>query len=103
MTAEFRRIMKDQPNKLFLSFIKPHKPVTPSTPVTPASQTSYSLKHARWIRSLLGQAGIDTEIFKAHSVRGAATSAAANGSVPLEEILKMADWNKRSTFQTILL
>ena len=55
MTAEFRKIMKDQSNKLFISFIKPHKPVTPST-------------LARWIRSLLDQAGIDTEIFKANSI-----------------------------------
>ena len=65
VTAKFRNSTKDQFNRLFLSFIKPHKPVTSST-------------LACWIRSLLGDSGIDTEIFKAHSVRGAATSAAAN-------------------------
>ncbi len=57
VTAKFRNSTKDQSNKLFLSFIKPHKPVTSST-------------LACWIRSLLGDSGIDTEIFKAHSVRG---------------------------------
>ena len=44
-------------------------------------------------------AGIDTEIFKAHSVRGAATTAAANALVPLEKILHMADWSNASTFR----
>ena len=44
--------------KLFLSFIKPHKAVTSST-------------IARWLRTILEQAGIDTEIFSAHSTRGA--------------------------------
>ena len=44
-------------------------------------------------------AGIDTGIFKAHSVRGAATTAAANTLSPLEEILNMADWSNASTFR----
>jgi hypothetical protein len=37
-------------------------------------------------------------IFKAHSARGASTSAAANASVLIEVILKMADWSTASTF-----
>ena len=54
---------------------------------------------ARWIRSILKDAGVDTSIFKTHSVREAATSAAANAFVPLQEILNMADWSNSSTFQ----
>jgi hypothetical protein len=48
---------------------------------------------ARWLKSLLGKAGIDTGIFKFHSVRGAATSAAANA-----DILKAGDWSSESVF-----
>jgi spore coat polysaccharide biosynthesis protein SpsF (cytidylyltransferase family) len=45
------------------------------------------------------EAGIDTEIFKAHSLRGASTTAAANALVPLREILNMADWSNASIFR----
>ena len=54
---------------------------------------------ARWIRSFLKEAGVDTSVFKTHSVRGAATSAAAKAFVPLQEILDMADWSNPLTFQ----
>ena len=40
-----------------------------------------------------------TSIFKAHSVRGASTSAAANQGVTTEDILKAADWRNSSTIQ----
>ena len=72
--------------KLFLSFIKPHKAVTSST-------------IARWLRTVLEQAGINTEIFRAHSIRGASASAAARGGVTLEDILKAANWSSESVFQ----
>ena len=48
---------------------------------------------ARCIKSLLKLAGIDTGIFSAHSLRGAATSAAFNRGVSISEILNMADRN----------
>ena len=44
------------------------------------------------------KAGIDTGIFKAHSVRGAATSAAASVGVTTADILKAADWSSESVF-----
>ena len=77
-TSKLRATTDNDPQNLFLFYIKPHRPVSPST-------------IARWIRELLAEAGIDVSIFKAHSVRGASTTAAANASVPLDEILKMAD------------
>lgn len=44
----------DIESRLFPSHVKPHKPVT-------------SQRIAHWVKDLLQQAGIDTNIFKAHS------------------------------------
>ena len=60
-TSEFRALSTDnQKISIFLSRIGKHDPVTSST-------------IARWLKTCLSEAGIDTEreIFKAHSVRGA--------------------------------
>ena len=48
---------------------------------------------------MLEESGIDTNLFKAHSVRSASTSAAANQGVTTEDILKAADWSSDSSFQ----
>ena len=48
---------------------------------------------------MIGDSGIDTNIFKAHSVRSAAASAATNQGVTTEDILKAADWSTESSFQ----
>ena len=85
-TSCFRSSGVDQPNQLFLSFIKPHKAVT--------SQTL-----AHWIKNTMEDAGIDTAIFKAHSVRGASSTAAAEKGVLMADILRTADWSKDSTFR----
>ena len=45
-------------------------------------------------------AGIDSQMFKAHSVRGASTTADANAFVPLSTIMSMAGWFLPSTFRT---
>ena len=70
---------------LFISFIKPHGAVTAST-------------IGRWIKIVLGEAGIDTSIFTAHSTRSASTSKAA-ASVPVDTILATAGWKEESTFR----
>jgi len=49
---------------------------------------------------VLKNAGIDTDIFIAHSVRGASTTAAVNNIVPPDDVMKMADLSHASTFQT---
>lgn len=54
---------------------------------------------AHWIKDLLKEAGVDTEVFKVHSVRGASTSAALKKGVHLSDILNTADWSKESTFK----
>ena len=61
---------------------------------TPASSTTL----ARWVRLVMQSAGIDTTIFKAHSTRAAAMSAAYNHYIPLGEILASAKWKISSTF-----
>ena len=72
-------------SKLFLTFIRPYNPVSPRT-------------IARWIMSVLKSAGIDTSKFKAHSVRGAATSRAYFTGTPVADILEMADWSSEHVF-----
>ena len=80
------RDLRSEETKLFISLIKPHNRVTSST-------------IARWIKSLLEAAGVDTSIFQAHSVRGASSSTAANMGITTNDILKAADWSSESVFQ----
>ena len=64
-TLEFRDMASSKPNtSLFISWIGKHLPVTSSS-------------IARWLKTCLSESGIDTGIFKAHSVRGASSSTAA--------------------------
>lgn len=71
--------------KLLISFTKPHHSVTKDT-------------IARWIRTLLAMAGVDTKIFTAGSVRPAAASRAKALAVPISAILARAGWGHESTF-----
>ena len=72
-------------DKLFVSFVKPHKAVTTDT-------------IGRWIKAVMSNAGIDTDKFKAHSVRAAACSKAKTNCVPVEHILSTAGWSSSCTF-----
>ena len=47
----------------------------------------------------MGKAGINTAIFKAHSIRGATVSAASNAGITTNDILNAADWSTPSVFQ----
>ena len=58
---------------------------------------------ARWLKTCLAEASINTEIFKAHSVRGASSSTAASAGVTAADILKAADWSSARTFQKFYL
>jgi len=46
------------------------------------------------------EAGVDTFVLKAHSVRGALCLMAAWAGVTTADILKAADWSLEGTFQT---
>ena len=72
--------------KLFLATIKLHNLVTSST-------------IARWLRVMLERAGVNTEVFKAHSVRAASASAAAGTGLTTNDILNAADWSTESVFR----
>ena len=48
---------------------------------------------------MLDLAGIDTNTFKAHSVRGASASAAVSAGLTTNQILNAADWSSESVFQ----
>ena len=85
-TRVYREENPGSPQLLFLSYVKPHKPVT-------------SQRLAHWLKELLGKAGIDTSVFKAHSVRGASSTAASMKGVLIEDILRTADWSTDSTFR----
>ena len=70
---------------LFISFIKPFKVVSKAT-------------LARWLKQTLKNSGVDTDVFKAHSVRVACTSRAKDNRVPVEDILNAAGWSSSCTF-----
>ncbi len=53
---------------------------------------------ARWIKSFLSEAVVDTAVFSAHSTRGAPASNAANLGVPTDAILSAGCWKSESTF-----
>lgn len=53
---------------------------------------------ARWLKTVLHLAGIDTSIFTAHSFRGYSTSKAFACGVSLSDILRTANWSNVNTF-----
>ena len=72
-------------NPLFVSVRKPYKPVKAAT-----------IGH--WLKKVMKDAGVDTEVFSAHSTRGASTSKARSVGVATADILKAANWSSASTF-----
>ena len=65
---------------------KPHGPAQSST-------------ISNWLKKVLKKSGIKTEMFKAHSFRGASTSKAKVNGASLEDILKRGSWSNQSTWQ----
>ena len=53
---------------------------------------------SRWLKELVGQAGIDTTVFKGHSVRGAATPKAKALALSTQQILTRTNWKGEATF-----
>ena len=54
---------------------------------------------ARWLKTVLQLAGIDTSVFKAHSFRGASVSSAIRQGCSLQQVLKTADWTSAKNFK----
>ena len=70
---------------LFIATVSPHKPVVSST-------------IARWLKQVLKGSGVDTTVFKAHSTRGASSTAAALAGISSQEIMDQVGWSRQSTF-----
>uniref|UniRef100_A0A1X7UT20 Tyr recombinase domain-containing protein n=1 Tax=Amphimedon queenslandica TaxID=400682 RepID=A0A1X7UT20_AMPQE len=81
-----KQVRGEKDNHLFLTSTKPHRPASSAT-------------IARWIKTALTKAGIDTTIFRAHMARGASTSAVAEAGVSIPKILDADDWSNKSTFE----
>lgn len=52
---------------------------------------------SKWVKELLGRAGVNTEEFRAHSTRHASTSAARRKGISLDLIRQTAGWSKDSS------
>ena len=65
--------------------VKPHRAVSKDT-------------IARWIKTLLKTAGVDVNVFSAHSTRAAATSTAHRKGGTISSILQVAGWSNVQTF-----
>lgn len=74
-----------QDEGLLLSFVRPFRAVTCDTV-------------RRWLLSVMETSGVNTTIFKAHSTRAAATSAAQRHKVPIASIMKAGMWRSENTF-----
>ena len=75
----------DESRKLLLSYVRPHKRVSKDTV-------------ARWCKTVLGSAGIDTKVFGSHSARSASASKAQASGLQLNNIMKAAGWTNEKTF-----
>ena len=81
------RVSDTQQDSLFISHIRPHHKVASCT-------------IARWLKEVMASAGIDVQIFKAHSARAAAVSKAREQGVSPAQIVDCANWSNASTFRT---
>ena len=83
---ERTKVKRGSEKNLFITAVGKHHSATSAT-------------IARWIKTGLSKAGVNTSIFKAHSVRSAASSAAADAGVSVTEIMEAADWTSASVFE----
>lgn len=51
---------------------------------------------SRWVKETLRSAGVDTDVFRAYSIRSVATSTAFRRQVPIELIRRTAGWTEKS-------
>lgn len=80
---EMTKPIRQNNNRLLITYKKPYHPASPQS-------------ISRWIKCILKEAGIDLNIFSAHSTRHASTSAAQRSGVSIEQIQKTAGWSNNS-------
>ena len=73
-------------SQLLISFIKPHGPISNDTV-------------SRWLKKVLFEAGVETELFTGHSTRAAKTSKEFFEGMPVEDIIRQAGWSNSRTFE----
>ena len=78
--------LRNNCNKLFISYIKLFGPVTKDT-------------ISRWLKNVMSRSGIDINTVSAHSVRAASTSKAYANLVPVDNILKVAGWSNERFYK----
>ena len=83
---ERRNIWGFGESQFLVGHIKPHKLVSPSTV-------------SRWLGQVLAMAGINTDVFRAHTTRSASSSKAEVTGVSFTDIIKQGHWSQASTFQ----
>ena len=77
--------LRGKHSKLLISFRKPHLPVSRDTV-------------ARWVRTVMRQAGLDIKKYAPHSCRAASIAAARKAHIPVNEILKQVGWATETVF-----
>ena len=85
-TKEVRNSGTNRAEPLLISYRKPYTAISAAT-------------IGRWIKQVLQQAGVDTEVFTAHSTRSAACSAARARGVSIADVMATAGWPRKSTFE----
>ena len=70
---------------LFISFQRPYNSVSKDT-------------IARWIRTVMSLAGLNTDTYSAHSTRAAAASKASTSKVSVDDIMRTVGWSSEKTF-----
>ena len=83
-TGGFRTGLAAGEDTLFLSFKTPNKSVGAST-------------ISRWTLEVMRKAGVDTDTFKSHSTRAAATSVGRT-MLPIDKVLASGGWSSATTF-----
>ncbi len=77
--------LRRREDQLLISYGPPHKKIGRDT-------------LSRYVKTVLTQAGIDTQRFKPHSLRSASTSLAARSNVSIATIMAAVGWRSESTF-----
>ena len=83
-TAKFRK--NDDKEVLFITTKKPYTPLS-------------AQRISKITLGLMRSSGIDTNIFKAHSLRSASSSLAINNGIPIEEVMRQGRWKSRRVFE----
>jgi hypothetical protein len=78
-------LLRKDIQSIFITSSKPHRAASGNT-------------IARWLKTTLKNAGIDTAQFSAGSSHAATTSAAKQSGVPIDIILKAGGWTRQDTF-----